>query len=215
MTTKAFPTFYNKEGTDITNQVLADYSTYSAIKTDVDTAVYGVNNELMAATVYFDTELQLYYYYDVELTVPGTIEKAGIIITDTALESPTGEYTDSDNLLLWQESNHAVAKYMSVTDKMSINETADMYATLYVVYKDANEEIHYVYGDTMQYGIERYLKKQIYEYCPESLGGNGQKVKKQTADGYETEQYVNLLVKILKANESAKALEALRSPANE
>ena len=192
----------------ISSVTLSEYKSVGEDIADKD----GVLSSFFGAAFEFDTFNLLRYYFDVSDVIAdgGTITKFGVIVSDEVFVSQEGLFQNTETAKFYEGTTNAdkseknTAAYMATTDQMNINEIDDKYAIIYVEYtKDGVTES--VYGDVMVYGIERYLKKQVYDYSP----NGGQKVV--TSERYDTMQYLNLLLKMIEANKSAKALDALRA----
>ena len=215
---------FNNDSSDITNGYLtadkddlAIYKGIKAIETEKDAADSDVTTDFVAAVGNFGTTIALRYYYDVTVPANATDVKIGIIYSDKALVSPSGKFVASDAAKFYDSvlSNN-VGTYMFTTEGMTINEMEDKFATIYVEYTVDGITNHY-YGDVIQYGVERYVQTQIYQYSPmvqdeqgNEIGGEGKTV---TSDKYTTEQYVNMLIRILQAHQAAKNLAAERGTA--
>ena len=202
-----------------TSDILSSFDKLDAerIFRDDDNPVISTNFE--AATGIFDTMISLEYYYTVNVE---NVTSVGVIVADSVeeLETLHGDFnaaTTSTATLYSSETKIIDGKsyYVSTTEGMTINEIEDKYAVIYVTYTVGTETYHH-YGDIVEYGIERFAQRQIFEYSPEYdknnvyIGGEGKVVSSESS--YSTEQYVNMLLRILKAHEAAEALEALRAP---
>ncbi len=188
---------------------------YDSVRGDNADSVFATN--FLAATCDFNTEIALRYFYTAALNDAETAEiiSVGVIVADSVqeLESLTGEFVQSEGstaqlykgeLTQITVNGQSVNCYVSTTAAMTINEMDDKYTVIYVEYAD-DQGTQYYYGDIIGYGIERFAQRQIRDYSSKDIGGNGKEV---SSDQYNTEQYVNLLLRILRVNEAAKALEA-------
>ena len=195
-----------------TSDILSGFDKLDAERIDRDDSNSAITTKFDAATGVFGTMISLEYYYTVSLNVQdATIIDVSVIVADSRaeLEGLSEEFKPETALTAKRymsitDTIENKEYYVSTTDGMTINEMEDKYAVIYVTYTVGDETVHY-YGDIVEYGIERFAQRQVVDYSPKSVGGNGETV---SADTYNTEQYVNMLLRILEANKAAKALEA-------
>ena len=197
-----------------TKAEITEYKDIAETVIDRDEEGSDIYSDFVGATGGFSSTIALRYFYDVTVPAEATDVTIGVIVSDQMLASLSGKFVDSETAKFYgQASNsHAEvdAEYMSTTVGMTINDLDDKYATIYVEYT-LNGEACYYYGDIIEYGIERFAKIQIYEYSPvtdkdgNEIGGMGKVI---SGKKYDTVQYVNVLIRMLQANQAAKALEA-------
>ena len=200
-----------------TKDILSGFDKLDAERIDRDDGDSAITTKFDAATGVFGTMISLEYYYTVNLDVDGATVSVIVADSRAELEGLSGEFKPETALTAKRymsriETVKGNEYYVSTTDGMTINEMEDKYAIIYVTYTVGNETVHY-YGDIVEYGIERFAQRQIKDYTPASVeGGGGETVSADKT--YNTEQYVNMLLRILKAHEAAEALEALRVSQN-
>ena len=197
-----------------TKAEITEYKDIAETIVDRDEEGSDIYSDFVGATGGFSSTIALRYFYDVTVPAEATDVTIGVIVSDQMLASLSGKFVDSETAKFYGQTtnSHAEvdAEYMSTTVGMTINDLDDKYATIYVEYT-LNGEACYYYGDIIEYGIERFAKIQIYEYSPvtdkdgNEIGGMGKVI---SGKKYNTVQYVNVLIRMLQANQAAKALEA-------
>ena len=197
-----------------TKAEITEYKDIAETIVDRDEEGSDIYSDFVGATGGFSSTIALRYFYDVTVPAEATDVTIGVIVSDQMLASLSGKFVDSETAKFYGQTtnSHAEvdAEYMSTTVGMTIHDLDDKYATIYVEYT-LNGEVCYYYGDIIEYGIERFAKIQIYEYSPvtdkdgNEIGGMGKVI---SGKKYNTVQYVNVLIRMLQANQAAKALEA-------
>ena len=161
------------------------------------------------AIVNFERKSSLHLYYTLTLPTGSAIVKQGVIEFDQAPGALSGKFTGQDGGTFYPYYKTDKNGDFAATDKKGIDQLGDHYYTVYVEYT-CEGETHYLYGQTMQYGISRYLRSQIYKYCPAEIGGKGTLLSAadQATAQQKTMEYVNLLYSMLQVYNATQELQA-------
>ena len=161
------------------------------------------------AIVNFERKSSLHLYYTLTLPTGSAIVKQGVIEFDQAPGALSGKFTGQDGGTFYPYYKTDKNGDFAATDKKGVDQLGDHYYTVYVEYT-CEGETHYLYGQTMQYGISRYLRSQIYKYCPAEIGGKGTLLSAadQAIAQQKTMEYVNLLYSMLQVYNATQELQA-------